>query len=285
MVVDQVTGWARRRRALRRRFNPYVVGAPVFDDQLFFGREPLERRTLEALQSGNVQLTGERRIGKTSFLHHLERSLAARTAGPFRHLAVFIDLEAVADGGVLRALVEETVEALGAVAAMSDSLRRLADGEAYDAEAFDLDLRRLIAELDRSAASPIRLVLLIDEADAPCGSLDRALDGWLAPLLRSGSSQLRIVLAAARSQEGPEADGSLPLERVELEPLTPADAEALVTRPVAGLFRYEPRAVERILAQSRLRPYDIQRRCRHAVDRMLDACRTTVRLSDVEALP
>jgi hypothetical protein len=280
-----MAGWARRRRALRRRFNPYVVGAPVFDDQLFFGREPLERRTLQALQSGNVHLTGERRIGKTSFLHHLERSLAARTAGPFRHFAVFVDLEAVADAGVLRTLFEETVEATGAVAAMSDSLRRLAGGGAYHAEVFDRDLRRLIAELGASAARPVRLVLLIDEADAPCGSLDRARNGWLAPLLRSASPQLRMVLAAARSHEGPESDGGLPLERVELEPLTPADAEALVTRPVAGFFRYEPRAVERILVQSRLRPYEIQRRCRRAVDRMLDACRTTVCLSDVEALP
>ena len=54
-------------------------------------------------------------------------------------------------------------------------------------------------------------------------------------------------------------------------------------RPVAEVFRYEPRAVARILELSHLRPFDIQRRCLHAVDRMLDANRSVVRLTDLEA--
>ena len=58
-----------------------------------------------------------------------------------------------------------------------------------------------------------------------------------------------------------------------------------MTRPVAGIYRYEANAVERILEQSRLRPFEIQRRCLYAVHRMLDGDRTTVRLADVEATP
>jgi hypothetical protein len=57
----------------------------------------------------------------------------------------------------------------------------------------------------------------------------------------------------------------------------------LVKRPVAGVFRYEALAVERILELSSLRPYLIQRLCLHAVNRMLDDGRTTVRLADVGA--
>jgi hypothetical protein len=72
------------------------------------------------------------------------------------------------------------------------------------------------------------------------------------------------------------------LEELALEPLTPEEAEALVKRPVAGVFRYEARALERILQLSHRRPYLIQRLCLHAVNRMLDDGRITIRPADVE---
>ena len=42
-------------------------------------------------------------------------------------------------------------------------------------------------------------------------------------------------------------------------------------------------AVERILELSRLRPYLVQKHCVHAVNSMLEAGRSTIRLEDVEA--
>src|SRR5262249_16629790 len=55
---------ARRKRALRNRFNPYIAGAPVLDDDLFFGREKLTLRILNVLHHNSLMITGERRIGK-----------------------------------------------------------------------------------------------------------------------------------------------------------------------------------------------------------------------------
>jgi hypothetical protein len=72
---------------------------------------------------------------------------------------------------------------------------------------------------------------------------------------------------------------------LELPPLAPRDAEALVREPVAGVYTYVNPAVERILDASRLRPFAIQKLCRRAVDRMLDDARSTVLLSDVELSP
>jgi len=73
------------------------------------------------------------------------------------------------------------------------------------------------------------------------------------------------------------------LEEILLGPLDPDDARALVTRPVGGLFRYEPRAVERILQLADGRPYLIQKLCLDALNHMLDDCRTTVLPADVDA--
>jgi hypothetical protein len=49
-------------------------------------------------------------------------------------------------------------------------------------------------------------------------------------------------------------------------------------------FRYEPRAVERIVQLGQGRPYVPQKLCLNALNRILDEGRTTVRLADVEAV-
>jgi len=92
-----------------------------------------------------------------------------------------------------------------------------------------------------------------------------------------------VLAGVGRGDSGPGDRCHGALDLLELPPFTPEEAEALVQKPVAGVFRYEPRAVERILQLSLLRPYPIQRLCLHAVDRMLDEGRATVRLADVEA--
>ncbi len=98
-------GWGsqrlRRRRALRLRFNPYIAGAPVLDHQMFYGREKLTRRMLSTLNRNSLMITGERRIGKTTFLHHLKRVLAEDEAGEWRFFPVFVDLQGVPEQLVL----------------------------------------------------------------------------------------------------------------------------------------------------------------------------------------
>ena len=118
-------------------------------------------------------------------------------------------------------------------------------------------------------------MFLIDEVDAVRGGPAPGTDSWLGPLLRA-SPELRAVLAGA----SPHGN----LDALEIEPFTQHDAEALVRGPVAGVYGYERRAVERILQASRLRPFAIQRLCLHAVNRMLDEGRTSVRGADVEAV-
>ncbi len=64
----------RRNRLLKRRFNPYVAGAPVLSDDLFLGRDPLLDRILQTIHNNSLLLYGERRIGKTSIQHHLKKT-------------------------------------------------------------------------------------------------------------------------------------------------------------------------------------------------------------------
>ena len=275
--VGHLSAWMRRRRASRRRFNPYIVGTPVFDRHLFFGRQQLALSTLKLLSSHSVTLTGERRIGKTSFLYHLQSVLAADKGRQRRFFPVFVDLEAVAAPGFFHAVMDETIEALALSPRTLAALRFSGEHNGYQADDFSHDLRHVVEELRQRTRDEVRLVLLIDEVDALREQPEQARDQWLGSLLESSPQELRLVLAGVG--RGMHAA----LDELELEPLTLEEAEALVKRPVAGVFRYEALAVERILQLSCLRPYLIQRLCLHAVNRMLDDGRTTVRLADVEA--
>jgi AAA+ ATPase superfamily predicted ATPase len=55
--------------------NPYVAGNPVSDSSAFIGRADVLREVLRVLrrpQDNAIVLYGQRRIGKTSLLQHLE---------------------------------------------------------------------------------------------------------------------------------------------------------------------------------------------------------------------
>ena len=65
----------KQRQRRERKFNPYIAGRPILDESLFYGREPLVQRILQTVHNNSLLLHGERRIGKTSLLHQVQRRL------------------------------------------------------------------------------------------------------------------------------------------------------------------------------------------------------------------
>ncbi len=280
--VGQVGTWVRRRRAVRRRFNPYVVGTPVFDPGLFVGREAATSEVLAWLELGHVRVAGERRIGKTSFLHHLRSRLALRSDDLRDTIPVFVDLESAPAADLLAAVLEETVDVLAVWSRRG--LDPLAAALSGAAERLRLCTRLMDEVLSRTRRKA-RLVYLIDEIDVLAD--DRGVCEALDSLDCSLGAEVRFVTAAARpraSDLGSPGPRRRKFEDVELPPLSVEDAEALVRRPVAGVFDFEDEAVAMILDRSRLRPYLIQRISARSLDRMLDDRRTVVRRADVDAV-
>ena len=119
LVVQRV----RRRRAVSRRFNPYIAGAPVMDEALFFGRQRLLARILNVLHHNSLIITGERRIGKTTFLYHLKRRLEADEVPDYRFFPVSVDLQGVPEHAFFQALMADIVDALTLSPATQSALR------------------------------------------------------------------------------------------------------------------------------------------------------------------
>jgi hypothetical protein len=278
---------ARRRRALHRRFNPYIAGAPVLADNMFFGRRKLLNRILNVLHHNSLMITGERRIGKTTFLYHLKKALEADEGTEYKFFPVFTDLQGVPEQGFFHAVMSDVVDGLGLGTATLGALRFRIDDESYDGRDFSHDLQRVIEDLKTRTPRRVKLVLLIDEVDVLNDYSERINQRLRSIFMKTFSEHLVAIMSGVGIRRVWTSEGS-PwynfFDEIELAALAREEAEALIKEPVEGVFRFTPEAVEAILSGSQLKPYVIQKFCIHAVGRMLEQGRTTVTAGDVEAV-
>ncbi|MBN2370386.1 MAG: hypothetical protein JXO72_07855 [Vicinamibacteria bacterium] len=287
LLVILVVVRVRRKHAVRSRFNPYIAGAPVMNDHMFFGRQKLVERILGLLPHNSLMITGERRIGKTSLLYHLKRVLEVDSGSDYRFFPVFTDLQGVNETGLFEALMGDILEELKPDPALSDELRHNHAQERYEGRDFGHDLQLIISDLKRRSVKKVRLVLLIDEVDVLNDYSERTNQQFRSTFMKTFSEHLVAVMSGVDLKRGWRGEGS-PwynfFEQINLSPLTHEEARDLVRNPVANVFRYENDAVDRILDHSQLKPYLIQKFCIQSLNRMLDDGRTIVTASDVEAV-
>jgi AAA+ ATPase superfamily predicted ATPase len=75
--------------------NPYSAGKPIKSEKMFFGRDEIFEKAYAQLEQNPkdpIVLYGQRRMGKTSVLHHMPRRLN-RLAGQERYTTVLLDLQ------------------------------------------------------------------------------------------------------------------------------------------------------------------------------------------------
>jgi hypothetical protein len=278
---------ARRRRALRRRFNPYIAGAPVMDDNMFFGRRKLLTRILNVLHHNSLMITGERRIGKTTFLYHLKKALEVDEGTEYQFFPVFTDLQGVPEQAFFHAVMSDVVDTLALSPVTAGALRFRIDDEGYEGRDFSHDLQRIIEELKGRTFKRVKLALLIDEVDVLNDYSERINQRLRSIFMKTFSEHLVAIMSGVGIKRVWTSEGS-PwynfFDEIELTAFTREEAEALIKEPVEGVFRFESEAVEAILAGSQLKPYVIQKFCIHAVNRMLEQGRMTVTPADVEAV-
>ncbi len=278
---------SRRRRAVRRRFNPYIAGAPVLADGMFFGRQKLLARIMNVLHHNSLMITGERRIGKTTLLHHLKKALEHDERTEYQFFPVSTDLQGVPEAGFFHALMTDVVETVRPRPENLAALRFRSEHESYDGRDFSHDLQRVIEELKERTPKKVKLVLLIDEVDVLNEYSERVNQRLRSIFMKTFSEHLVAIMSGVGIKRVWKSEGS-PwynfFDEIELAAFTREEAEALVREPVEGIFRWQPEAVELILEHSSLKPYVIQKFCIHAVNRMLEEGRTTITAADVETV-
>ncbi len=275
----------RRGRLLRQRFNPYIAGAPILDQQRFFGRQQLREYVLRRIPNNSVMLYGERRIGKTSFQHELKRSLTQLGDPVHEFFPVFIDLQGTPQekffGTLAAEIFHELAPKLGGIQPSAPP-RDVGYGYAE----FVLDIQRVLKALKERSSRKVKLVLLIDEVDE-LNDYDPRINQRLRSLfMRAFADNLVSVVSGVSIKKHWEREGS-PwynfFQEIEMKPLDPEEARALIEAPVRGVFAFDTGVSDEIVRRTGGKPYLIQRLCSGLVDRLHSEKRRRVTLADVES--
>lgn len=134
--------------------NPFFHRGPIRDAAYFFGRENESRQLISLLQTGqSVSIIGQRRIGKTSLLYHIQNESVLRLFGlnPDEFTMVYLDCGALIslnDTEIYRLILEEIEDILHS---KGQKMAELPETVSY--REFERGLRRLQG----------RLVLILDE--------------------------------------------------------------------------------------------------------------------------
>ena len=141
---------------MHKVLNPYMAGPPLHEDRNFFGRQRLLVEVESDIGNKNINavvLFGQRRVGKTSLLRKLERSLDNE-----RFLPVYFDLQDYAETPLGEVLAE-----------LADRIAMEADLEMPDIDEIDNQgnffQRRFLPKVQATLGEGNRLVLLLDEFD------------------------------------------------------------------------------------------------------------------------
>jgi tetratricopeptide (TPR) repeat protein len=277
----------RRRQLMKRRFNPFIAGAPVLDTDMFFGREQLIERILQTIHNNSLLLYGERRIGKTSLQHQLKRRLHQLDDPQYDFYPVYIDLQGTPESQFFVTLAEDVFHEL---ATLLDGIKPgdgLADDAEYGYRELVADLRRVIKALEARSSKQVKLVLLIDEVDE-LNAYDPRINQRLRSLfMKSFAENLVAVVSGVEIRKQWDKEGS-PwynfFEEIEVTPIERHDAEDLITRPIGGVFKVDQDVIDRILELTDRKPYHVQRFCVALVNRMYEQGRRVITTADVEAV-
>ncbi len=279
-----ISRYLRHRIAFINKYNPYIAGAPVLNEKMFFGREALLQRILNALPNNSLMLHGPRRIGKTTLLHQLRKKLEQTEDAQHRFFPVYIDLQGVDEVRFFAAMAMDIAEALSGHLTNAGQLRIHTKPAQYSARDFAADLREILQQLQQKNDKNSVLVLLIDEVDELNRYSARTNQQLRSIFMKTFAENLVAVMAGSHIRKKWDSEGS-PwynfFSEIAVGPIDRAAAEALIRQPVAGIFSYEPAAVEAILEISELVPYRIQKICAGCIARLINERRKKVTAEDV----
>jgi tetratricopeptide (TPR) repeat protein len=269
--------------------NPYVAGAPMQGEKGFFGRQDTLDWVVRGLRNpvaNSLVLFGQRRIGKTTLLLQLERTLSTHA-----YLPIYFDLQG------------QAVRPLGQVLAdLADAVSEHIGLEPTDPERFDdrglFFSRTFLPQIDAAIGKDRRLVFLLDEFEA----LDAATEEEL-PATTALHSLLRIIrrvmttlsrpvfiFAAGRRIDDLALDFTASFKASlvrEVWVLDPQSAEDMIRQAEANqTLLFTNQAITRILGLTSGHPYLTQLLCRQIWERAYEkqpGAPPKIGVSDVEA--
>jgi tetratricopeptide (TPR) repeat protein len=268
-------------------FNPYIAGPPVSGEK-FYGRDDLFdfiRDALKAADNHIILLHGQRRVGKSSILHHLKEKILPDEG----HIAVLIDLQYTAHERLDQILYHVAVQIAGVMGMPEPLLAEFEDNPDHFALSF---FPQVLTRLNSQ-----RLVVLVDEFDVLGGlredieasqsHIARTLLAVFGQMSEKFADNLSFILVVARQYQHLPLDMKMWLREFRARGVWLLDkksARDLIVKPAMGQLTYQPSAIKKILALASGHPFFTQLLCYEVFHRLREKGRKEVTPGDVEAV-
>ncbi|OUL30131.1 hypothetical protein BV378_04540 [Nostoc sp. RF31YmG] len=261
--------------------NPYIIGRPIYEPELFFGREDLFNFVQDNLnkRAQVILLHGQRRIGKSSVLSQIPNFITLE-----QFLFVPLSLEGKSQKSlteVLHELARDIIDYLE-LSYLQVALPSKRDLEEDAQIFFNNFLPQIYQVIDGK-----NLVLLLDEFDVLGDSNEDSAVSHFFPCLQSivyWHKELFIIPVVGRQLD--DMPNLLSLFRQaphrEIGLLDRQSTERLIVKPAEGILRYEPDAIDAIWELSAGHPYFTQVICFALFSEARDEQRWQVNRQDVE---
>jgi hypothetical protein len=268
--------------------NPYIVGNPIKDRKMFFGREDdfnyIKQKVTGGKKGGLLVLCGSRRSGKTSILFQI---MNERLGEEF--LPVLIDMQAMTVENDLDFLIKLAKGIIDTIGDDEISLERhfLAKRSEGSLAAFDSLIDKINERLDGK-----KLILLFDEYEIFESHIAKNLISTEVLHLFANWIEHRegvfIVFTGSDKIEERTAEywshflGKALHRRISF--LSKADALRLVEEPVRDVVRYEDGLPERIYTLTAGQPFYTQVFCQALVDHLNEVQEYDLTTRDLQAV-
>lgn len=266
---------------LKSQRNPYVIGRPISESAIFFGREKQLGFIEENLRQGHkvILLHGQRRIGKSSLLQNIPQLLKVDNS-----VFVSFDLEYHSQEK-LENLLENLAEAI--VEQLEIPQEQVAIPKAQEIEEEKhIFCNKFLPQIYEYLKDK-NLILLLDEFDAlnnkHIGVELESLFKQLKNVVYRNSRLFAIIFAGRKPADVSnllQIFPEVPIEEVGF--LDNESIKQLIIRPVAGSLSYEPEAIEAITELSAGHPYFIQILCFAVFSRARELQKWEVEREDVQ---
>lgn len=275
--------------SLKSQRNPYVIGRPISERELFYGRDKELFFVWENFRKGEkvLFLHGERRIGKSSLLQNIPEFLDEKEYKG-KYACVSFDLEYHGQN-TLESLLERLAETIVKQLDIKPYQVEIPTAEEIKVQ-MDIFCNKFLSQI-YAKLKDTKLVLLLDEFDALesnyIGATLESLFGQIQKVVESKSNQqlFAVIFAGRRSTDISnllKIFNKVPIKEIGF--IDDNSATKLITEPAASFLQYEQKSIEAIIKFSSGHPYFIQIICFALFSRARELEKWEVTEEDVELI-
>jgi len=269
--------------------NPYIVGNPIRNENMFFGREDdfryVQTKLEGAPQGVVIVFCGERRTGKSSILYQILNGRLGQ-----RFVPVFIDMqEMVVDGdrGFFNRIARLIAQALGSAGQEALGRHPFSAGNQNPYELFTEFVEECLHIVKNQT-----LLLLVDEYElletkVSDGKLNDEIFTYFAGLMEKHERLAFIFTGSRRLEERDKRYWGKMLSRAiyrKVSYLSENDTRRLIIEPVQDRVIYHRNVIDAIVRLTSGQPFYTQVICQNIVDYLNENEKNLVLSSDLKLI-